>query len=401
MSFLKKIFKRKEIEIDQEQAQQDYEDLELLIEQLEERADILSPQEREEYVTECLQHMQEAATKVEELTLIYTDVTLHLTDIEELDRLPEVEKHSLRESAKKILALSEEQNRPVAKERRVVLTKKQFYAMEKLQDEMPTPYNKLKECEEYQELIKQDLKRLGVEKVAYTYRKEELDAMLYNTRGMSITCLIAFVVCAFFLMLLQIGLDIDVTIGYVIAIMAVSIAVTILCVKHIEYKKEKRMVSASYAKIVSLQNKVKIRYVNNTNLLEFLRVRYQCESSKIMDALWKRYQAELIERERFERTKADLSFENREFAKKIDVYPIQDKEIWLSQIPALADPREMVEIRHYYNTQRQNLREQIQFNQEIAEKMHEEIKNVAFKYPDSAKQVLEIIMNYERERKKL
>lgn len=380
------------------QLQQDNEDLELLIEQLEERVDALSPSEREEYVIECLNRMKESAVEVEEVTITYTDVTLHLTDVEELDRLPEQERKSLTDCAKKILLLNEEQNAPFTKRKRIVLTKKQFYTMEQLEDKMPEPFNKMKECEDYQELIKQDLRRLGAEKAAYSYRKEEIDAMLYNTRGMSMTCMIAFVICIFFLMLLQIGLDLNVTIGYAISIVAVSVVVTILCVKHLDYKREKRTVVAAYAKIVGLQNKVKIRYVNNTNLLEFLRVKYQCESSKVMDALWKRYQAEVKEKAHLEKVKAELSFENKELIRMLESYPIQDKHIWLSRILALADPREMVEVRHHYNTQRQKLREQIQYNQDIVEKMHKEIKDVAIRYPDSTKRVLELVSMYEDEK---
>lgn len=389
MNFFRNIFKGRRNKIERKES----ENFELIIEQLEERADVLSLKEREEYVTECLERMKESALKVEELSISYAEVTLHLTDIEELDRLPEDERNTLRECAKRILALKEDQKKPPARERKLSLTKKQVLAMEKLADEMPAPLDKMKDCEAYQELIKEDLKKLSSEKVAYMYRRDELNAMLYNTKGMAITCLIAFVICMIFLVFLQFGLEIDATIGYAISVMAVAISITILCVKHLEYKKEKKVVLNSYAKIVGLQNKVKIRFVNNTNLLEFFRIKYQCDSSKILEVLWNKYQEELRDQERFEQTKVELRFENKNMDKMFASYPIQDKLIWksTSRIQALVDPREMVEIRHYYNTQRQKIREQILYNEDIANKMNEEIKEVAVKYPDSAKRVLEIV----------
>ncbi|MFI3176855.1 MAG: hypothetical protein R3Y67_05080 [Eubacteriales bacterium] len=392
MNLLKALFRRKQEEQIEYELEEIPEELEP-IEALEEKVDTDSPEDRDRFVMDCLESMNESITEVERLNAEYGDVTLHLTDIEELDRLPQSERDLVEDCAQKIVVLDEERTNIMGK--KILLTKKQFQLMEHLENEMPKPYEKLKEAEEYQEKIKSDLSRLAGEKEAYAYRKEELQNFLYNTKGMAVTCMIAFVVCAVLLLLMQLALQIDVMIGYMIATIAVATTITMICVKHIEYKKEKRHVLAAYNKIVMLQNKVKIRYVNNTNLLEFLRVKYKCDTSKIMNTLWKRYQEELIEREQFERADEELEYEHIRLMKLLSRYPIEDKQIWISQAKALVDPREMVEIRHSYNTQRQKLRKQMQYNHDVAERKQEAIKALVAQYPDSASEILAIVSRYE------
>ncbi len=349
--------------------------------------------QRSAYVLDCLERMKEATIEVEQLSAEYTDVSVHLTDIEELDRLPQSERNLVEDLAQKIVSINEE--RVVGAGKRILLTKKQLFAMEQIEDLMPEPYKKLKECEEYQEKVRSDLKRLDAERDAYEYRKEELDNSLYNIRGMSIVAMISFVICIFLLFILQVTLEIDVSIGYTISILAVAGTVTWLCIRHADDKKEKKRVLGAFNQIILLQNKVKIRYVNNTNLLEYLRVKYGCETSSIMNTLWKRYQEELMLQERFERTKEELSYQNQKLVRLLSQYHLADTRIWVSQVGALIDPREMVEIRHRYNVSRQKLRKQIQYNQEIIEEKKSNIKEVIEKYPESAQEILEIVDSFE------
>ena len=48
-----------------------------------------------------------------------------------------------------------------------------------------------------------------------------------------------------------------------------------------------------------LQNRVKIRYVNNTNLLDYLYMKYQVSSGKELKVLWDKYKVEKEERRRY------------------------------------------------------------------------------------------------------
>lgn len=49
--------------------------------------------------------------------------------------------------------------------------------------------------------------------------------------------------------------------------------------------------------------------------------------------------------------------------------------IWLHQTGAILDPKEMVEVRHAMILRRQQLRKQMEFNTDNAEKAQEQIKS--------------------------
>ena len=68
-------------------------------------------------------------------------------------------------------------------------------------------------------------------------------------------------------------------------------------VKHTEAKRELKRVELSINKIILLQNRVKIRYVNNTNLLDYLYLKYDVTSAEELEKAWNLYYQEKEERE--------------------------------------------------------------------------------------------------------
>ena len=76
-------------------------------------------------------------------------------------------------------------------------------------------------------------------------------------------------------------------------------------------------------------------------------------------------------------------------------YHLHDPLIWLHQVDALLDPREMVEVRHALITRRQKLRKQIDFNTVNAENAQKEIKDMVADYPQYARETLQRVSDFE------
>ena len=69
--------------------------------------------------------------------------------------------------------------------------------------------------------------------------------------------------------------------------------------------------------------------------------------------------------------------------------------IWLHQTQAILDKKEMVEIRHNLIIRRQSLRRRMDYNREvIAGNAQAEIKDLVDKYPEYAKEILNIVAQY-------
>lgn len=149
-------------------------------------------------------------------------------------------------------------------------------------------------------------------------------------------------------------------------------------------------------KIIQPQNKVKIRYVNNCQLMEYLYLKYNTDSATKLEKQWKMYQDEKEERKQFAEAEAKIEYYQKRLVQRLAGYRVQMPERWISQTGALLDKREMVEIRHELIQRRQVLRKQMDYNQEVAESARNEVKDIMTTYPKYAQEILAMVERYDR-----
>lgn len=359
-----------------------------------ENLDVTDKGQRKKYVESCLEQMREAVSEVERLQDEYRLVNAYLKDMEEIEALPEYEKALVEEHAKAIYTL--DGDRAQLENRSSHMAESDYRRMERMGEEAEEGIRKLKDAEEFQEKIKKDLQRLEGEKHACRYRMSEAGVSRMNMRGMTIICIIAVAACVVILLLLELILSMDAKIGYLIMAVSAALVLTILFVKYKEADREFHAASASLNKVILLQNKVKIRLVNNTNLLDYFYIKYGTGSAARLEELWKKYQVEKEERKKMEKTEEDLDFFSGQLVKQLKNYQLYDPVIWVHQTKALLDHKEMVEIRHSMIMRRQNLRKQIDYNNDNAKKAKDEIMDLVKEYPRYGEEILDMVSVYEK-----
>lgn len=351
--------------------------------------------ERKRYLTGCLEQIGEAEKEINLLTGEYSLVTGYLTDMEEIDSLPPQQKSEIKSIASKILSFEQDRKRYLDKKER--MTDSEYRRMRSQENEIEEGIRKLKEAEHYQKLVKQDMQRLDGERHAYGYRKVELTNMIVNLRGMAfiiLTALIAFIVL---LLIIQFGFDMDSSIGYYLSVAFAAVAITIIFVKFIDATKELGKVRKAENRLIQLQNTVKIRYVNNVNLLDYLYMKYGVENVSKLEKLWNLYQAEKEERRQFAEAESKLDFFREQLMELLSSYRVKAPGRFVQQPAALIDQKEMIEIRHGLIIRRQALRKQLDYNHKLAESAQQEIKDIAFQYPQYASEISDIVDHYARE----
>lgn len=359
------------------------------------QVDYTNKEQRTDYVRNCLERMADATRELENLTFEYDMVTSYLKDMEEIEALPPEESEQLKECAKRVSLLQDSKADFMERPHRI--SDEKYQQIERMLDEVDEGYAKLTEAEEYQDRIKQDLNRLEGEKHAYLYRKNEVMRLIADTRGMAIICVAALGLCILLLVLLQFFLDMDTKAGYLVTAAAAALAITVIYVKHVDARKELHRVETGINKIILLQNKVKIRYVNNTNLLDYLYLKYGVSSAKELIDLWENYKIEREEREKFRKAELDLDYNEQELLQILKRYQIKDPAVWLHQTEAILDHKEMVEIRHNLIIRRQSLRRRMDYNKEVvAGGSQKEIKELVEKYPQYAKEIMAAVEEYEK-----
>lgn len=352
-------------------------------------------EERKRYLTGCMEQMGEAGKELNLLTGEYTLVTAYLTDLEEIEALPPEQASELKTIATKMQGLEKERKRYQEKEQR--MTDGEYRQMRAQETEIEEGIKKLSEAEKYRKLVKQDLMRLDGERHAYGYRKGELSNLMVNLRGMAAICLAALAACIVMLLILQFGFSLDTAVGYYLAVAVAAIAITVLFVKYIDAQKELEKVEKATNKLIQLQNKVKIRYVNNVNLLDYLYLKYDVENAGKLKERWKRYQEEKEERRQYAESEAKLEYHKKQLLGLLVKYRVKYPDRLVMHPDAIVDSKERLELRHGLIGRRQALRKQMEYNQNLAESAGKEIRSIALEYPRYAAEITEMVDRYAKE----
>ncbi|WP_026663125.1 hypothetical protein [Butyrivibrio proteoclasticus] len=356
--------------------------------------DMDDPVQRREYIGSCLQQMEEAARELEALEYEYNDVTSHLRDIDEINALPPEQRLEVNELAQKIIDSQTQQDKFAR--RKSKMTDEEFEHMERLESQAKEGAKKLSEAEDYQKKIRNDLKRLDGEREAYIYREEELINTIENNKKLIITIAVALGLIILFLVILQFALDLNVAFGYMIAVLLAAVSVTLLYVGSTNSLVELRTVRKSISRLIMLQNQVKIRYVNNTNLIDYLCLKYRVSSAKELTSLYNRYLQEARERAEFEDATRNLDATQKDLVFTLRHFRVRDPEIWIHQPEGLVNHNEEVEIRHSLNVQRQSLRKRMEYNRDVvAGNAKLEIEDMARQYPKYTQEILDMVSRYE------
>lgn len=391
MGFLETIFGKSHIEeVDTRADLENWNDIVYTRKDL----DMNDPVQRREYIGSCLQQMEEAARELDSLELEYYDVTSHLRDIEEIDALPEAQRMEINECAQKIL--DSEQQREKFSRRKSKMTEDEYERMERLAGEAKGGIKKLAEAEDYQKKIKSDLKRLDGEHQAYLYRQEELERTMDSCKKLIIVVAVTLAVIFVVLMVLHRMLRLNVAYGYMVSVLLAAISLTLLFINNSNAEVELKGVNKSISRLIMLQNQVKIRYVNNTNLLDYLCLKFRVNNAKELKSLYGKYLQEVKEREAYEDAQKNLDVNQKDLVYMLRRLRIKDPEIWVHQVEALLSHNEEVEIRHSLNVQRQSLRRRMEYNRDVvAGNAKREIEDMAKLYPEYTQEILDMVSRYE------
>lgn len=349
--------------------------------------------QREKYIRSLVEQVSDASRELDRLSEEYNYVTRVLKDTDELDALPPNEKESLRKLAEELIKLEGASQK--AKKAKKLMSEGQFQAAQRFSDSMPKVYEEIKSAEEQRRLIKEDLKHLDDEKQGFVYLNKEYKNEIANSRGMLIISLFAAVVCIIMLLVLQFGFGMETRVGYIMVAFGVAIAVSAIYMKFTDAQKEQARVYRSINRIILLQNTVKIRYVNNKNLLDYLYVKYNTTSASELKKVMDLYEEECERRAQNERNEKELSDIGKEYKKQLQRYHLSDVDLWVHNPLAVIDKNERVEVRHAYVLNRQKLRAQMDYNRKLAKEGEKELRQLVDEYPRYSKEVVDMLNRYE------
>ncbi len=358
--------------------------------------DMDDPAQRREYIGNCLQQMAESSRDMDSLQFEYRVVTSHLRDMEEIDALPEENRAEINRIAERILDNEEKQK--TFNKRKSRMTDAEFEKMERLQNDVRKGAAHLEEAEEYRKKVKNDLRRLDGERKANEFRRAEIEISIDNSQKLMAVTAIATGVLTLTLTVVSIALKLEVVYGYMILVVIAALSFFFLNQRIHDLRKEKKVVLNTIARLIQIQNTVKIRYVNNKNLIDYECLKFGVNNAKELYQLYDKFLKEKEEREKFAEAAKLLDTNQKALVVALRKYRIKDPEIWVHQAIALVNHNEEVEIRHALVVQRQQLRKQMDYNRDIvAGNAKAEIQELVNEYPVYREEILNMVSKYEEQ----
>lgn len=304
------------------------------------------------------EQLMEQSRELEEGKKEYRLITSYLEDIQKLEDMPKKEFAPILEYGKNILELNQKQEE-LGKRKRTI-SDVQYAQMEQMADEIPRAIRRLKNNENYQSMVKRDMTYMEGEKSEWDYYLESVRREQKVLKGalFAITGLLLAAVCV--LGYLKYGLRMNTTVWMLAAILVAVMAGGGCLLRLQGDREELRRARASVNRAITVSNQLKAKYVNATNAVDFACEKFHVTNSMELNYLWEQYQEAARERAEFEKANEELGFYSKKLVQALEEHQFYDAQIWSSQVTALVDKKEMVEMKHSLIVQRQKLRARIE-----------------------------------------
>lgn len=348
----------------------------------------------DQYVVERLEQIIEITRDIEDTKDEYRKVTFYLNDIKVLEELPEEEKKKIQETAASVMQLNTARTEFLNASKK--LSDARFAQFEQEESEIPAAINRLHSNEMYRDTVEKDMKYVEREKSEWVLRKEYLGHQQVRLKNLLYILIGIAVTTAVILAILQLAMKIDCYYAWMILVFVTAVAVCVVYVRIQDDGTELSVAERNLNRSIVLMNKVKIRYVNIVNAVDYACEKYHVQNAEELNRHWEYYLEAVKEREKFQRANEDLEYFNGRLIRQLSNYELHDPKVWLTQANALVDPKEMVEIKHVLVNRRQKLREHMEYNLKAIRGLRNDVGRFVTRVGDMQTQVEEILASVDR-----
>jgi hypothetical protein len=343
-------------------------------------------------VMEHCEQIIESTNQLEELKFEYQAVTSYLTDMQKVELIQNSDREFINDLARKIVTITRDRSRYQSENKKI--TENQFKYLAKFEEDLPGEMRRLKDNEAYANSIKNDMQYLEGEKGALFFKQEETEKKQAYLKGIGTTTSALVIILFVIFAVVGSNFSANLELPFILTIIMALVSATYIFIKARENQKDKKLTDLKLNRAIQLLNKVKIKYINNTNALDYAYQKYMVNSYAELAYLWEQYEKVKEEERKFNNSTGQLEFYNRELVKELKNHNLTDPNIWVHQVVALLDNKEMVEVRHRLNIRRQKLRDRIDYNNEIKENSIKEVNKFLNHKPEQKEGIVKQLESY-------
>ena len=352
------------------------------------------PKKLEHYILDSCEQIIATTKEIESERKEYKNVTAYLNDVTKIENLPEDKRNRLTEVANNVVELTKAQYTYEHAAPRI--TDSQYLVMKENAQDIPDTISRMTENEAYQESVQKNMRFLEGEKSRYEMERDDEKHRMGLMRILGILLLVVFASVLVLIYLLRELTGADTSWGTLLVILISAAIGVMIFLQYSASRQNAKKALKQLNKTISMLNSVKIRYVNITNAVEYVKEKYGVNTAAELNYVWEQYLLASKEREQYRNNNTELEYFSDRLSKRLNELELYDADLWLNQTNALINRNEMVEVKHDLIQQRKAIRKRIQENTAAVKSERDEIDNLMREHNYYVPEILEIIQSVDK-----
>ena len=351
------------------------------------------PTDIKHYVINLCEQMIDVSRELEEVRAEYDKVTSYLNDIQIIEGIEGEQKEQLLEIAVNVNNLTKARKEYMNIQQNI--SDAVYMQMKEAEDVIPDAIRRLKSNEAYLDTIKRDMNYLEAEKVEWSVLRQERKHERKNLKKMAQFMMFFFGGVILALLIISVAMEWNSIFPIVVALFFATLCGCYVILRIQECNRDIKKCDVNQNRAIYLENKVKIKYVNMKNAVDYACQKYHVNNSQELTYNYEQFIEITKEREKLKETNEDLIYFSNKLVRNMLKLNLYDAKIWQDYAYALVNPKEMVELKHDLFVRRQKLRERMEYNMNAIAEMREDARRYCDVMEDKTPQVREILQKIE------
>ncbi len=326
--------------------------------------------------------------EMEQLKKEYRVLAEYHNDINLLKELPDKGAARIKETSTIIVRL--QNDRKAFQGDMTKLDDGKYMQMSQYTEDMPDVIKKLTAEEMYVSRLKSEIDRMEGEKGEQHYESKTVEENQDKMKKLSIVCMFSLLILFSLLLVLQLEFEADTQIFTLLCGIAFAMMTLGVFIRYFNNLNRAKTAEHQLNKIIRKQNKVKIKYVNAKNGVDYVYRKYNVHSASELLFQWEQFILTKNARENYQRSGNELTYYGQRLQRLLEEYRIQDSGIWLSQVEYLANPEEMDKLKSELEGKIEEAKKKIENCRKVIQKAKDDISLLAIRNPDYADAIREL-----------
>ncbi len=315
---------------------------------------------RQHVAIELCEQMIDTSRELENVRDEYRVVSSYLNDIQTLEALPPNERTKLIDTATHINNLNRVRDELLETRNRI--SDSQFAQFQEAEEELTRSIKRLEANETYLSAVERDLHTLEGEKLSWTIDKKDAKREMKQLKRVVIWLLVLFATLIGVYVVLTFAFQMNVALPLFIAMFIVATIGGFSAIRYQDCQREVKQCDVNINHAITLENRVKIKYVNIKNAVDYTCEKYHIKNSRELLYFYEQYLEAVKERKKFREANDDLTYYSEKLVRQLQEFQLYDARVWINYPYAICDKKEMVELKHNLIVRRQKLRNRMEYN---------------------------------------